>query len=61
MPNWNPQRNPQSLQNVRPPLPEGVRSTRALRFTLPEALADRLEEMSKLERDELVRRALEAL
>lgn len=40
------------------PLPEGYRPTKAMRFTLPEALADRLEAMPKAERDELMRKAL---
>ena len=40
------------------PLPEGVRSTRAMRFTLPDALADRLEQMTKAERDAFMREAL---
>ena len=40
-------------------LPPGIRATKAMRFTLPTALADRLEAMTKAERDELMRAALE--
>lgn len=42
-----------------PKLPEGTRFTKAIRFTLPEPLAKRLEVMPKAERDALVRQALE--
>lgn len=39
-------------------LPEGIRATKAMRFTLPDELADQLEAMSKIERDELMKKAL---
>jgi hypothetical protein len=39
-------------------LPEGIRATKAMRFTLPDELADQLETMSKMERDELMKKAL---
>lgn len=39
-------------------LPEGVRYTKPIRFTLPEALAARLEAMPKADRDALIREAL---
>ena len=35
-----------------------LRPTRAYRFTLPRALADRFEAMSKIERDAVLERAL---
>jgi hypothetical protein len=39
-------------------LPEGIRATKAMRFTLPDELADKLEAMNKIERDELMKKAL---
>lgn len=41
------------------PLAEGVRATKAMRFTLPDALADRLEAMTKTERDAWALQSLE--
>lgn len=55
--NRNLRLNPQNLGVEA--LPEGVIATKAMRFTLPEPLAKRLEAMSKAERDTLVREALE--
>jgi|GEM_PF-3363027 len=40
-------------------LPAGVRSTKAMRFTLPLALAAKLEAMSKAERDAALKHFLE--
>jgi hypothetical protein len=42
----------------REPLPQGTRATKAMRFTLPDELADRLEAMTKAERDRLIQNAL---
>jgi hypothetical protein len=39
---------------------EGARPTKALRFTLPEPLADKLEAMTKAERDALMAQALKS-
>jgi hypothetical protein len=43
------------------PLPIGVRPTKAMRFTLPTALADKLESLPKQERDNLLKSFLESL
>ena len=51
--------NPEALGHK--PLPPGLRRTKAMRFTLPTDLADRLDAMTKAERDEAMRLGLERL
>jgi hypothetical protein len=51
--------NPEALGFAK--LPEGVRPTRAMRFTLPKLMADLLEGMPKSARDKMVLEALERL
>jgi hypothetical protein len=48
--------NPEALGVT--PLPSGMRATKAMRFTLPDALAEKLEAMTKAERDALIKKAL---
>lgn len=47
-----------NLDSFIPRTPPGYRPTKAIRFTLPAPLADKLEAMTKQERDELLRQAL---
>jgi hypothetical protein len=42
-------------------LPAGVRYTKPIRFSLPESLAELLENLPKEERDQVIQEALESL
>ena len=54
--NRNLRPNPHTLGVT--PLANGLRRTKAFRFTLPDKLADKLESLSKVERDALISEAL---